>query len=287
MLICQRSDIAFVQIPKNGSKSIRRALEINFGLDHSPTAQDLGWTVAKFENAYAVGSEDYFPELGKNNLDHLPLEFCAQYLPKTFATFRDANSFALVRDPRRRFISALLQRLAQFGGVKDLHADDPVVHTEAAHVCEWLDGRGLFFDKSYIHFARQVDFVDLDGVRMVDAIFPIERTDLAEAWVTQTAGGEFRIPQEHVRRVPKGWAKGILEPAHRLAKKVVPLQLREAIYPLWRKSGFFENTASKYDSLLLGDHIEHFIKDYYAADFVLYEEARAMARIAETPLVKG
>lgn len=287
MLICKRSDIAFVQIPKNGSKSIKRALEVNYGLDNSATAEDLGWTVAQFEQAYATGCEDYLPALGKNNLDHLPLAVCAQHLPKTFAAFRDANSFALIRAPRKRFISALLQRLAQFGGEKDLQVDDPIVREEAEHVCQWLGGRGLFFDKPYVHFARQVDYVDLAGERVVDAIFPIDRTDLAAAWVAQKAGGEFDIPHEHARRAPKHWARSVLPVARFLAQNVMPAAVRRAVYPIWRGSGLFENAGERYDTLMLGDEVEQFIEKYYAADFLLYEEACALAEKAAPISVKG
>lgn len=287
MLICQGRQIAFVQIPKNGSKSIKRALTLSFGLDHAPTAQDLGWTEQQFEAAYAAGSQDYLPAFGKNNLDHLPLSVCAQHLPATFAAFCDASSFALIRDPRRRFISALLQRMVQFGGLKDLQADDPAVRDEAEHVCQWLDGRATFVDMAYIHFARQIDYVDLEGVRIVDAIFPIGRTDLAEEWVAATTNGNFRVAQEHKRRAPKSWARPIVPLVRYLARKLVSRRLRRIAYPFWRGSRLFEDAAGRYDSLFLGERVERFIERYYAADFLLYEEACIMTRFDAPVSAKG
>jgi len=274
MLICKRANIAFVQIPKNGSKSVRQALLTSFGLDHGPVARDRNWTVEEFEAAYARDAVDYIPGV-ENNLDHLTLAVYRELLPQAYAAFRAAHSFALIREPRERFLSALLQRLGQFQELNGLRVDDPVVGTEARHVCEWLDGRGIFNDRTYIHFARQVDYVDLEGERLVDMIFPIERTDAAEAWIEGLTGERIAIAHEHARREPKKLGKVLYPSLRRIGRSVIPPKMRDAVHPIWRNSPLFDNAAKRYAKIDLSPAVEQFIQHYYAADFALYREARA------------
>ena len=275
MLICKRADIAFVQIPKNGSKSIRQALLDSFGLDHGPVSRDLGWTEAQFDDAYARGQKSYLPALGDNNLDHITLPGYRDHLPQAYAALRAAHSFAMIREPRDRFLSALLQRLGQFRDMKAIRATDPVVVEEARHVCDWLDGKTYFHDREYIHFTRQIDYVDLDGERIITAIFPINRTDQIENWIETLTGVPISIAHEHARREPKSLGKVLYPPLRYLGKRVVSRKLRQTVYPLWRNSPLFANAANSYEKVHLGPDVEQFIARFYADDARLYEEARA------------
>ena len=275
MLFADGASLAFIEIPKNGSKSIKLALEAGFGLDSGPIARDLGLTPEEFDAAYQRGRVAFNPVVDTSNVDHLSLANLALHMPGTLAAFRQANSFALVRQPRGRFISALLQRLGQFDDHKNLRADDPIVQTEARQTCDWLDGRGVFADTAYIHFTRQVDFVDLDGERVVDAVFPIERTDAAAAWVEQVTGKAIHIAHEHARREPKSWAKLVQPPARFIGRHLIPTAVKRVIYPLWRNSRVFDDASKSYGVVELGDDVEAFIASYYAADARLYDEARA------------
>jgi len=276
MLISERGNLAFVQIPKNATKSIKAALVDSFGLDLAPMAEDVGWTIERFAEAYDRGAADvvYNPAVGRGSIDHLTLPFWAEHFPKTWEALRGADSFALIREPRGRFLSALLQRLGQFRDMKDVRADDPAVREEAKRVCDWLDGRGPFFEREYIHFTRQEDFVDLNGERQISAIFPLNRTDAVAQWVHDKTGQGFNITQQHVRREPKKWAKLIQPSARFVGRHMIPNGVKKAVYPLWRNSGVFADASSSYDRVGLGDEVESFISAYYAGDFALFEEAR-------------
>jgi len=280
MLIGARAQIAFVQIPKNGSKSIRQAMLDTVGLDNSAVAADLGWSVEQFETAYAQGCQNYLPAIGSNNLDHLTLSDYRLHLPHAFKALCDAHSFALVRKPRERFLSALLQRMGQFKRLKALPVDDPRVREEAELVCNWLDGRGNFHDKEFIHFARQIDYVDLDGERMIDAIFPIDRTDAAEAWIEEKTGIKMGIAHEHARKEPKGLGHVLHKPASVIGRNLLPSGLRKAIYPLYKNSPLFDDAAKRYKTTELGSKVEDFIANFYADDFLLYQEAAARPGLA-------
>lgn len=281
MLIAQNAKLAFVEIPKNGSKSVKQMMQATFGLDHRPVASDLDWTPEQFEEAYASGYNSYFPQLGKINLDHLPLATVREHLPHSWAAFCAANSFALIRSPRPRFFSALLQRLGQYKGLKEVRADDPVVREEAKVVCDWLGARDTFTEREYIHFARQIDYVELDGERIVNKIFAIENTDAVDLWVAGVTGHEAVIPHEHARREPRKWAKLLIPSARFVGQKLMPGAVRKMIYPLWRGSGVFADAANRYDAVDLGPEVEAFIERYYAADAALYREACETQRAPE------
>ncbi len=63
---------------------------------------------------------------------------------------------------------------------------------EAGRVCDWLDGHSRFTDIEYIHFARQIDYAEIDGQRLVTALFPVNRTDALSSWIadqTEIRGG--------------------------------------------------------------------------------------------------
>ncbi len=83
--------------------------------------------------------------------------------------------FAVVRDPRARFLSAIFQRLREFKKAAQSEITADRVETEAAEVIAMLERTPERLDLEYVHFNRQVDYLDHDGERLVDEIFAIER----------------------------------------------------------------------------------------------------------------
>jgi len=277
MLFCNDINLAFLQIPKNGSRALKRTLLSNFGVNYAPFAEDMGWTVAQFKHAYDSGSELGHPDISASNFDHLTLPFWKEHFPITWETFLGAQSLALVRDPRDRFFSAIMQRLGQYSGERTIRADDPIVREEALRICDWLDGRGSFIDKRYIHFTRQIDYIELDGERVVNAVFPLERPDAVSQWLRDQTDHHIPLSPGHSRREPKKWARPLLKPAH-FVSKLFPLHLRKLAYPLWRNSGVFDDAAKRYGSVDLGVDAEAFIAEFYAADAGILAGARADLR---------
>ena len=213
------------------------------------------------------------PAMGRVRVEHLTLPFLRDHLPQTFAAFKAARTLVVLREPRSRFFSAVLQRLGEFQDMKNIRADDPVVTEEALRVCDWLDGRDAFPDMEYSHFTRQSDFVELDGERMVTALFPLSRTDVAEAWIAEGAGESVEVEHTHARREPKPWAKPLQPVARFVGRNLIPGPIKRAIYPIWRASGAFEDASKRYQSIALDDRVEQFITSYFARDIELLAEA--------------
>ena len=279
MLHCPAENLVFLHVPKNAGKSVRHALSRHAALSWSFLASDLGVNEARAERA--MDEEVEVHGLGIVKPAHLPLPIIAGHFPQTWATIRSARSFILTRPPRDRFFSALMPRLGEFADMRSIRADDSRVRQEAEHVCAWLDGRDDFADVEYIHFSRQVDYADHGGERIVSALFPLEHIGSAAHWLAIETGLHLEFAHDHVRREPRKWA-GALQPAARMVgRRVLPLALKKAIYPLWRNSGIFADAAGRYDSIDLGPDVERFISDYYAADVRLHAEAVAFAERLE------
>jgi hypothetical protein len=262
----------FIHIPKCAGVSVNHALERVSRSDAGSLAEDLG--IARAEDALGLYRLDD-PVLGPIHPAHVPLKFLRQRFPATWAALRRSRSFALTRDPRARFLSALMQHLREFEDVGPIRADDPRLADDAARVCDWLGRRGSFADLEYIHFSRQVDYVDLDGERIADAIFPVDRTEALAAWLTREVGLKVSIAHAHARRQPKPWARPIQPVARFAGRNLLPRGLKEILHPIWTRSGAFADAASAYGKVELGAEVEQFLAHYYAADAALHAEAMA------------
>jgi hypothetical protein len=271
----EEKNLAFIHVPKNAGQSIANALARSAPLSYAPMAADFGVTEAEMEATMEIAVE--VPGLGVVQPDHIPLVFIQERLPRTWSALAAANSFILTRSPRDRFLSALMQRLREHGGTVAIRVDDPRVSEEAQRVCEWLEGRGPFFEREFIHFTRQIDYAEVSGDRIVTAIFPVQAADAVAAWIQREAGLALDVTHDHRRREPKSWARAIQPAARFVARRLIPRAIKKAIYPLWMNSGAFADAAQRYDAVHLGDDVERFIADYYAPDAALHAEALAFA----------
>ncbi|HUD30180.1 MAG TPA: hypothetical protein VMQ93_15025 [Novosphingobium sp.] len=271
MLYIEDANLAFVHIPKNAGQSIRRAMADSGTLSFSAMATDLHEEESRAAALMEAGLN--IPGLGTVQPEHVPLTFLESHFPSTWATLAGARSFILARPPRDRFFSALLQRLREYHGFGAIRADHPSVIDEARRVCDWLAGRDGFCDMQFIHFSRQADYADLRGRRVVSAVFPIERTDLAARWVESETGLVLDVTHDHARREPKKWASSIQPAARFIGRRLLPMPVKRAIYPLWMNSAAFANASGRYRDIDLGVDVEGFIRSYYACDTALYAEA--------------
>lgn len=273
MLYIADHNLVFLHIPKNAGQAMRSAIFAAATPNYAPVAQDL-----KLDEAKIPALMDQFipiPNLGNFQIEHLDLELLRDHFPACFEVIRNANSFVLVRPPRARFISALMQRLGEHMDIKGLRIDDPRVRQEAENVCALLAKESRERDSEYIHFYRQTNYTDLDGQRVVSALFPMDRIASAEQWIKSQTGLALEVKRDHVRREPKKWSQAIQPLARFAGRRLIPQPLKRAIYPYWKNSAAFSDAAGRYDSVTFGDAIESFIADYYASDARLYKEACA------------
>lgn len=283
MRFIEKENLFFLHIPKCAGLGVGKALAPFSHYPYAEMAGDLGIDLDRTAIDRLLDGAGYpHPVLGRIHPAHIPLAMLEAHFPQTWTLFSRATSFALIRDPRTRFISALMQRLIEHKRIAALHVEDGILQEEAAHVCGWLDGRRLFADLEYVHFTRQIDYTHLEDVRRVARIFPLERTGAMVAWLA-SHGIAVELKMHHARRQPQKWFKGVQPVVRFLARNGLPGPVRRAIYPLWMKSGFFDTASAHYDKRAFSPDIEAFIARYYADDAALHRQAQEEAA-AQGPL---
>jgi hypothetical protein len=222
------------------------------------------------------------PVLGSIHYAHIPLSFLRDHYPVDFKKVCGYRSFALTRDPHARFASATFQRLEEFGGVRKIDVTSARALAEAREVIRWLGERGPFCDLEYIHFSRQIDYVALEGRRVVDVVFPIERiADLAAALEKRC---QTRLDPDRRANANFGSESRLLSLLH-IAKPVysrlTTWAFRERLLLLARRWKI-QSPDALYEEFRRDPRISDFVEEYYAEDFVLYRTAHTHP--AETPV---
>ena len=257
MIIDDEHRVAFVHIPKCGGTSVRRQLE---ALDSC-----RGYFYDRREHD-ALGRLDYC---------HIPLPFLATHFPDAFEKVAAYRAFALVRDPHSRFVSATFERLALFGGVRRTAATADEAMEEAERTMDWLAGRGPFSDPAYIHFARQVDYVVLDGRPIVENVFAIEDMAGFGAEIGRLTGAPFDPGRrENTNFASPSRLLTFLHFAKPLYSRLTTWNQREAILKAlhrWK----LQTPVALYEAFRRHPKIIDFVESYYAEDFTLYRSARA------------
>lgn len=258
MIISDDFRFAFVHVPKCAGTSVRRSLR---ALDTTGEA------------FFRISDH---PVLGPVHLAHLTLGQLAAHYPHDFAKLRSYQSFAILRDPTDRFISAVNQRLREFKLVPQSSITLPLIREEASRVIACLE-RTDELDLEYVHFIPQAKFTDLKGERIVQHLFAVEHMDDAAAFIEGLTG--TRIIKEHRNkttelrfRALRPLQRGLREPYTRLFSDA----RRAAIRRKMSSFGFYRSPKTK-EVIASDDPIASFVRDYYAADIALHKAVVARA----------
>lgn len=269
MIIDDVHKMAFVHIPKCAGTSVRRQLE------------PLDTTGGVF---YPMIDH---PVLGKIHGSHIPLAFVREHYPTEFAKLATYQTFALIREPLARFASAAFQRLKGHHRVTPGEITPALAVREAMDVMEWLQSRSSFCDPGYIHFARQCDYVCVDGRRIVGNLYVLE--DMAEfATAIEQACGVRLDPE---RRENANFASS--NPVTRHVRRVLrPLYRRLTSWEMRQKLLLKVKEANAgrdeplYEAFRSDPGIRSFVERYYAEDWEIYTALRR-PDASRTPLSRG
>ncbi|WP_456388107.1 sulfotransferase family 2 domain-containing protein [Profundibacter sp.] len=254
MIIIERSEFAFVHIPKCAGTTVRNWLTAQ--TDHD----------RRFDDYLEV------PGVGRYHGAHLTLDVLRDAFPEELAKLRDYWSCTAVRDPFARFSSAFSQYEREFHGrnVQLMTAD--ALQADLSELVMRLKQGEAKKDTTLMHFLPQSDFIYLDGEKIVNDIIPIERMDVLIERISRHLG--ISPPEKNVaneRRQSKvPMLKSTLHRAKKLSRLILPK-------PIWRK---LHNTAislltkkneDQLDIRALG--IESFIAEHYAQDTEIHRKA--------------
>lgn len=272
-------NLMFIHIPKCAGMSVLNGLKGTADFPYEAFAQDTNRPISELEgiifNVFKHGM--VHNTLGNIQPTHLPLGFLRDHFPATYTLLDRSTSFAVIRNPRDRFISAIQQRLREFKDFGATSIDDDSIVNEGHKICDFLSKNDEFCDLENIHFTRQVDYIYLDGEQKVDNLFLLEDFNAMQAWLQERFDIRFPADMSRNKSVrPKSWFK----PLSRLAMpayKRLPRRMRDVIRPITINSFLYSPVSRGYRHLSLGEDTEHFIKNYYSDDWSLYHQLAAQS----------
>jgi hypothetical protein len=202
-------------------------------------------------------------------MDHPTLRQLQTYCPAEFSKVCEFDSFTIVRDPRRRFVSSLLYYMSALNKVELSRHSFGQVRAWGRMVCDKLPAEADAFE--FRHFQRQCRYVFLDGQKIVRNVYLLEDMASLTAAIESRLG--IRIDPRHrvnERRLgPAGPVKLLRDFTRPLYGRVVSKRGRD-----WLRTVFKPLISARadflYRQLLEDPDLSRFIKKHYAEDFDLY-----------------
>lgn len=283
MFVTADGHTAFMHIPKCAGTSIRHSAAGRLAFARREMARDLA--LAPDDPALQHDDRLTFrhPALGPVKLDHLPLWILRDHFPGTYASLLRATGFSILRPPRERFLSGLVERLYEFEGVAKIDITARRLAAAADETCRSLEQRPAVFEADRIHNAPQHGFVELEGRRLVGALFTTEDIVAVEAFLAPRIG-PVAVGRARVAYSPRPVVAHCLAAVRPFAGIVRPRArgwIREVLVGL----GLVRGRSGESARTRLDADVERFIETFYRRDFELYEIARGRApHSAEPPL---
>lgn len=265
MIVNAAHDFGFVHIAKCAGSTIRQQLR---------DKDDFG---GRFYHTMEIEG------LGRVNGNHLPLYVLEQHFPDALAALRGVTSYTVVRDPLDRFASAMAQRLRGALGKEPGAMTRTEIAAEIDRVIDYMgEARGLP-EGNFILFTPQVDYVELDGARVIDRVVPIERMDLLFDPLEMVHG--LPIERDAVwnptvtYRDPR--LEGPVKRLRKIAKRNLPIRqytaLRDFAVGLFTTKG----AAALEEVVSSSPRVTAFVQERYARDAALHRDA--LAEAVQTP----
>ena len=255
MITCRTAGFSFLHIPKTGGSTIREQLR------HLDDHGEM-----------FIGKKEH-PVIGTYRGSHVPMKWMQEFWPEHLAEIRDLDVFAVTRNPKDRFVSAVAQRMRQYLRTAPSQMSRKEISKELDVIVDHLsDGRD-FPAIQFEHFLRQTDFTELDGEKIATHIYRIE--DLAHLI------DEFsrRLDMELVRNLrvnqtvdPK--SKTVLKVLRTLkgvAQPLLPKTAYNRLHAIGTKAFTKDGSAKLKDFISESKQLDAFVKSHYEADFNLFE----------------
>lgn len=255
MIINDKHKFAFIHIPKCAGTTIRMSLE--------------KYDSSKGKYSHANGFD---PSVGRIDMGHIPLARLRELFPDDYEKVCGYNSFAVVRDPFRRFPSSLYQHLAMYSEkpVRTMTREDFISALEK--IIRYLEVRDTFLDYQFIHFQKQTDYIYDLGEKVVGNIYTPQTLDhmfadigglFGEKIILHKQAGEGLIYREGayatvasiINKIYAGCLKGI-----------APESLVK-----YAKQKFMQKPANAYADVFGSNEVKDFIRDYYKEDLELVD----------------
>jgi hypothetical protein len=271
MIISDRHKFAFVHIPKCAGTSVRRPLE----------------KFDSYEGAF-TGRVDSHPTLGQLDYVHIPLFSLRDHFPAEFRAIREYWSFAVMRDPFARFASSVSQRLKMYSDRPIRSCSSDEVRRAIDESIEYLTNKPreqCLLPPEYIHFQKQVDYIQLNGESVVDKIYLVDEVDTLLGDLGRIVGKNLLEPETFGAQGAKAnvsvvykndLVRHVIESARPVTNrlgKILPENAKQRI-----RDRIYIPRDKRMRDLFAQEHVQAFITDYYEDDVRLLEQVRESRR---------
>lgn len=272
MIISDRFRFVFVHIPKCGGTSVREA-------------------ISRFDDRnsfYFLRGLSEHKEIGLLDYNHIPLKLLESYFKDDFECVRKYSGFAVFRDPYARFPSSLAQRLMMFKGRKLELLSKGEVKREIDEVIKYITHESPYVpitNPEFIHFSRQIDYVEVDGDRLIERIYPIERiNDLFSDIESITETRINKTTRKGERLIYK--IRGLETSSNFVQRSLISILPRHAWKPIFtfvKEALIFSNLLDRspqaHSELFNSKYVSEFISDFYKGDFSIYGKINGEEKI--------
>jgi hypothetical protein len=271
MLISPKHRFVFVHIPKCAGTSVRHQLRA-CDPDH-----------------IFLGRPGDHPVLGRIDYAHIPLAQLRAHFPEHYASLRDFEAFALVRDPLDRFGSALRQIMWQYEKRPMTLIPPEELRTQTLRMLDRIATEIDAPSHPYIFFARQSDYLFDQGAQIVDHVLPIALVpDLLDYFAHRTgvALDRDRRSNQNVELRFKRLG-GLAYAANRTVRAILPAALHTRIKA--RALGLIakKQTAAEASGILDLPEVQDFVTAHYAHDQQVFAAVMAQKDSLQAGLKAG
>ena len=254
MIISEDRGFAFLHIPKNAGTSVRRQLE------------PFDTTDGTFRNPIE------HPALGRLYGTHVPLTVLREHFGETFEKLRGLRTFAVVREPRARFRSALAQLLREKHQVELAHADQDLVDREANQVAEGLSAAGDMPSRELTHFIPQHRWIEVDGELFTDELFLMSDVAGLFAAISAHIGEQVGEPAKANETVSHRFPGliGAARKANRQLQNALPSGAHKFLVDV-AKPILTRRPAVADEQVPGGEALDAFLSEHYAKDFAIFD----------------
>jgi hypothetical protein len=221
------------------------------------------------------------PKLGLFDYAHIPLFTLRDYFESDFKKVRDYWSFVVVRDPFSRLPSSISQRFNMYG-------DQPIQRQGKEEIKREIERSINFLAKypkynhhlpaEYIHFQKQVDYVFLDGKRIVDTLYKVDEVGRLLADAGKRLGQDLLARESNVqnrcanrsivyRNEMMRHLLNFMRPLTRPVTQALPDPVKQII-----RNIVYIPRDHRFSSLFDSDYVIDFVRDYYKEDIDMWNE---------------
>lgn len=266
------SKLLFIHIPKAAGSSVKRVMKDWSRVPEAEMGADINVDLTGRLLEEFHGYVEH-PTVGSVNYAHIPLPVIREHFPATYKLMQDAECFAILRDPKKRFISAVSQHLREFHDVGATHVTAEMISTMARDLVEKVKGQDLIVSPELMHFARQSSYIEDPGHDLPVKVFAIERLDLLKAYLASKTGHDINFEKKNATVRPASGFGGLHKSLAKVGK-LVPGKVRNTVFKQMLKTPLYSKSWKSSD-IKLDDEILTFIDGYYARDFELHKAAMA------------